>query len=130
LLIQKELGEKRVNWVIDLQEYDIEVKPAKIVRGQYFCRLLTGASNILANEDSGNIVQTSEVCLIDTESQYDDLIFYLNNGYAPPELNYKSKRALRMKANQYELIDDVLFQKKYDSILLRFLEKFEAQRVL
>ena len=47
LLIQRELGEKRANWVTALQEYDLEIKPAKIVRGQGFCRLLAGESNVL-----------------------------------------------------------------------------------
>jgi hypothetical protein len=31
LLIQKDLGDKRENWVTTLQEYDLEIKPAKIV---------------------------------------------------------------------------------------------------
>eukprot|EP00253_Pinus_taeda_P027185 PITA_27185 len=93
LLIQKELGEKRANWVIALQEYDLEIRPAKIVRGQ-------------------------------------DLVFYLKNGYAPPNLSYKSKRAIRLKAKCFTIIDDVLFKKNYDSILLRCLEKTEAQKVL
>eukprot|EP00253_Pinus_taeda_P015172 PITA_15172 len=52
LLIQKELGEKRANWVTTLQEYDIEIKPAKMVRGQGFCRLLAGASNIPESSDT------------------------------------------------------------------------------
>ena len=39
LLVQRELGEKRANWVTTLQEYDLEFKPAKIVKGQGFCRL-------------------------------------------------------------------------------------------
>eukprot|EP00253_Pinus_taeda_P010355 PITA_10355 len=52
LLIQRELGEKRANWVTTLQEYDIEIKPTKIVRGQGFCRLLAGASNILESSDT------------------------------------------------------------------------------
>jgi hypothetical protein len=34
LLIQKDLGEKRDNWITTLQEYDLEIKPAKIIRGQ------------------------------------------------------------------------------------------------
>ena len=34
LLVQKELGKKRANWVTSLQEYDIEITPAQIVRGQ------------------------------------------------------------------------------------------------
>ena len=46
LLVQRELGEKRANWVNALQEYDIEIKLAKIVKGQGFCRMLAGASNL------------------------------------------------------------------------------------
>jgi hypothetical protein len=54
----------------------------------------------------------------------------LKNGYAPMQLNYKRKRALRLKANQYQIINDVLFRKNYDSVLLRCLEKSEAEKVL
>ena len=41
VLIQKELGEKRAHWMTALQEYDMEIKPAKIVRGQGLCQLTT-----------------------------------------------------------------------------------------
>ena len=54
----------------------------------------------------------------------------MKNGYAPSSLNYKNKRALRLKATKYEIIDDVLFRKNYDSILLRCIEKTEAKKVL
>jgi len=128
LLVQKEFGEKRENWVTNLQEYDLDIKIIKIVRGQGFCRLITRASNISANEDSGNKVQISEVCLTNTESQYVDLLFYLKNGYAPPELNHKRERALRLKAKQYEIIDGVLFKRIYDSILLRCVQKSKAEK--
>lgn len=50
LLVQRELGEKRTKWVTTLQEYDLEIKLAKIVKGQGFCRLLVGASNIQETE--------------------------------------------------------------------------------
>ena len=53
--------------------------------------MLTGASHLIAEEDSCNNVQISEVSLNDSESQYADLIFYLKNGYAPNHLSYKTK---------------------------------------
>jgi len=109
-----------------MQEYDIEIKLDKIVKGQVFCRMLAGASNISADKYSGNTVQISEVNLNKSESQYTDLIFYLRNGFSPLELSYKRKRYLRLKANQYKTIENVLFQKNYDYILLRCLEKYEA----
>eukprot|EP00253_Pinus_taeda_P007159 PITA_07159 len=46
LLVQKVVGEKRTNWVTALEEYDIEIKPASIVEGQGFCKMLAGASRI------------------------------------------------------------------------------------
>lgn len=81
--MQREVGEKKANWETTLQEYDVEIKLAKIVRGQGFCRMLAGASNLPVEEDSGDDIQISEVILNDIESQYVDLIFYLKNGYAP-----------------------------------------------
>eukprot|EP00253_Pinus_taeda_P027097 PITA_27097 len=130
LLIQRELGEKRANWVTTLQEYDLEIKPAKIVRGQGFCRLLAGASNIPESGDTDQFEEINQISIADFESQYADLIFYLKNGYAPPNLSYKRKRAIRLKEFFFTIIDDVLFRQNYDSILLRCLEKPEAQKVL
>lgn len=130
LLVQRKVGEKRAIWVTTLQEYDIDIKPAKIVRGQGFCRLLTGASNIPDHEDSDSTAQVNELSIIESESQYVVLIFYLKNGYAPHEFKYKNKRAFRLKPKHYEIIDNVLFRKNYDFVLLRCLEKAEAQTVL
>ena len=87
LLMQRELGEKRANWVTTLQEYDVEIRPSKIVRGQGFSKIITGASHLPLEEDSGNNVKISKVSLNDGKSQYADLIFYLRNGYAPNQLS-------------------------------------------
>eukprot|EP00253_Pinus_taeda_P004642 PITA_04642 len=130
LLIQRELGEKRANWVTTLQEYDLEIKPAKIVRGQGFCRLLAGASNILESGDTDHIEEIKQISITDYESQYADLIFYLKNGHAPPNLSYKNKRDIILKSKNFFIIDDVRFRQNYDSVLLICLEKPEAQKVL
>eukprot|EP00253_Pinus_taeda_P004694 PITA_04694 len=121
---------KRANWVTALQEYDLEIRPAKIVRGQGFYRILAGASNIPESSDNGPTEEINQISVTDSESQYADLVFYLKDGYAPPHLSYKRKRAIRLKEKSFTLIDDVLFKKNYDSILLRCLEKTEAQKVL
>eukprot|EP00253_Pinus_taeda_P032005 PITA_32005 len=128
LLVQKDVGEKRANWVTALQEYDIEIKPANIVKGQGFCKMLVGASRISENPCAE--VQMCEVSLNDAESLYVDIIYYLKNGYAPSHLNHTRKRALRLKAKQYQLINDILFIINYDYVLLRCLEKSEAEKVL
>lgn len=78
-----DVGEKRANWVTNLQEYDIEIKPTKIVKVHGFCRMLVGASNLLALQHSVDDVQIYKVRLKDIESRYVDTIFYLKNGYTP-----------------------------------------------
>jgi len=116
LLVEKGVGEKRANWVTALQEYDVEIKPTNIVKGQGFCKMLAGAS--LIYEIPSSEVQMCEVSLNDIESLYVDIIFYLKNGYAPSNLDYTKKRALRLKAKQYQLIDNVIFRMNYDYVLL------------
>ena len=49
VLIQKELGEKHAHWMNAPQEYDLEIKCAKIVKGQGLC-LLASQSNDLEKE--------------------------------------------------------------------------------
>ena len=41
LFVQKELGERRGNWVTTLQEYDLELKLVTIVKGKGLCKLMT-----------------------------------------------------------------------------------------
>ena len=61
LFVQKELGERRGNWVTDLQEYDLELKPASIVKGQGLCKLMTESKD---NEEN-NWENEAELHLMD-----------------------------------------------------------------
>lgn len=90
--------------------------------------MLARASPIL--ETPSAEIQMYEVSLNDFESLYADIIFYLKNGYDPTNLDHTKKRALRLKAKQYHLMNDVPFRINYDSVLLRCLEKSEAEKVL
>ena len=49
LLVQKYLGEKRAPWMTALQEYDLEIKPSTVVKGQGLCKLSTEAAHFLNN---------------------------------------------------------------------------------
>ena len=39
LLIQKEMRDRRGNWITYFQEYDLETKSEKLVKGQGLCKL-------------------------------------------------------------------------------------------
>ena len=80
LFVQKELGERIGNWVTTLQEYDLEIKPATIVKGKGFCKLMAeiqeNGANELENETELHMVY---VCPIFTTPKYwyHDLVHYL-----------------------------------------------------
>ena len=86
LFVQKELGERRGNWVTAFQEYDLEFKPASIVKGQGLCKLMTenGNNEEHAWEDEAEL-RLMDVCPLFTtlESWYRDLMHYLQAGLFP-----------------------------------------------
>jgi hypothetical protein len=68
-----------------IQEYDIEIKPLKVVKGQGLCKLI-------ANSDSldGMISISVGEPLVDSE-WYRDIVFYLRSGQFLVTMNPKSQ---------------------------------------
>ena len=123
--MQKELGERRGNWVTIMQEYDLEFKPKTIIKRQGLCKLMAQTQN---NEDK-DWENEAELHMIDMcpiftspESWYIDLIHYLQQGYFPEHWNSKQRRELFLKSASYHIIDGVLFIKNYAGVFLRCLE--------
>jgi hypothetical protein len=46
------MGERRGNWMEVVQEFDLDIKPAKLVKGQGLCKLVAEAQDQI-NEDPG-----------------------------------------------------------------------------
>ena len=84
LYVQKELGERRGNWVTTLHEYDLEFKPTTIIRGQGICKLMAESKNGEESDwENEAEVHMIDMCPIFTapKSWYRDLIHYLQQGY-------------------------------------------------
>ena len=80
LFVQKELGERRGNWVTPLQEYNLEFKLVAIVKGQGLCKLMTeGQNNEEISWDNEAKLHMVDVCPLFTspDSWYRDLVHYL-----------------------------------------------------
>jgi hypothetical protein len=135
LLVQKELGEKWANCVTYLQEYDLEITRAQIVRGQGICKLVVDSveeqqsQTDMLIEDQHN---QSQICCVQnpTNPWYDDIKFYLIHGSSPHHLDPKKRRALRLKSSPYQLLNGVLFRKTFDEILMHCLARDEVDKVL
>ena len=65
-----------------------------------------------------------------SDSWYHDIKFFLLHGNDPEHLDSRRKRALRLISAPYQLIDNILFKKNFEGVLLRCLERNEADSVL
>jgi hypothetical protein len=59
-----------------------------------------------------------------------DIIFYLRSGQFLISMTPKERRALKMKSNQYVLIEKILFRRNYDGMLLRCVDEIKAQELI
>jgi hypothetical protein len=135
LLVQKELGEKRANWVTSLQEYDLEITPAQIVRGQGLCKLVVDSETEQQEDSDTSILEQHDHSLICCTQNlvspwYDDIRHCLQHGSAPRHLDPTKRRALRLKYASFHLVNGILFRQNFDGVLMRCLEKDEAEKVL
>lgn len=83
LLIQNEMGERRTKWVTLLQEYDMEIQPMKLVRGQELTQTIVETTAEVGPE---LIVQQYQFEDVSLGEWYDDIIYYLLNHKCPPRL--------------------------------------------
>jgi hypothetical protein len=77
MLLNQQLKEGRwANWLAKLQEYDIEIKPLKVVRGQGLCKFMTGIEAVNTSSADGFNIVIQETSLENSE-WYKHIIFYL-----------------------------------------------------
>jgi hypothetical protein len=114
LLVQKELGEKQANWVTSLQEYDIEITPTQIVRGQGICKLV--ANSVAGQQEENDMSNLGKhyqnlICCAQNPISpwYDDIKLCLEHGLAPRHLDLIKRRMLRLKSSSFQFINGILF---------------------
>jgi hypothetical protein len=99
ILSQQDCLGVRGKWVSKIQEYDLEVKPTKLVKGQGLAQML-----IEGNEQALGIVCQSSSPVVSTMLQrleqhdwYSDIVYFLQNLTFPSHLVNHKRRALRLK---------------------------------
>ena len=117
--------------MIALQEYELKIKPSMIVKGQGLCKLAAEAAH-LPNDKAETVIDevllTREIYFYPPpqDSWYANIRILLETGTAPDYLEPRKKRALKLKSAPYLLINNVLFQRNLDGVLLRCLDKDET----
>eukprot|EP00253_Pinus_taeda_P001881 PITA_01881 len=134
ILTQEGIEGKMGKWIATILEYDIEIKPTKLIKGQGLAKIMTETNfqaldiNQLDNEQEMAAPQINQAFL--QSPWYADISFVLLNLQAPPGLSRTKKRCLKMKASKFYILDHALFWKNHEGVLLNFLIKEETDKVL
>jgi hypothetical protein len=137
ILTQDNPDGRRGKWIAIILEYDIEIKPTKLIKGQGLAKLMAESNfhaldiNFLAAADEQGEQATPSVREVFLNSPwYADLIFVLHNLQAPPGLTKTKARFLKLKALKFCILEGNLYWKDPGGILLNCLLKDEADKVL
>lgn len=132
ILTQTDPDGRRGKWIATILEYDIEIRPTKLIKGQGLAKLM--------EESNCNILDTNFIVELDEQEEkvtpsisevfstspwYVNIIFVLQNLYAPPSLTKTKERFLKIKYLKFCIIDNKLYWKDAGGMLLKCLLKDE-----
>ena len=128
---------KRGKWITTILEYDIEINPIKLIKGQGLAKFMVESNcqaldinfiGALDDQEEMETPQISEPFIV--SPWYGDIIFVLLNLQAPPSLIRTKAKFLKMKSLKYCIIDNALFWIDISGILLNCLLKDEANKIM
>jgi ribonuclease HI len=137
ILTQDNPDGRRGKWIAVILEYDIEIKPTKLIKGQGLAKLMA-ESNLHALDinfldvagEQGEMATPNVKEVFLNSPWYADLIFVLQNLQAPPGLTKTKARFLKLKALKFCILEGNLYWKDPAGILLNCLLQDEADKVL
>jgi hypothetical protein len=141
ILIQPDIDRKRSKWIARILEFDLEVKPTKLVKGQGLAKLLVESNCKSLGADFINDYSVDQQAELSDKSPQDslslaectwyvDIIYFLQKLKPPDGMGKSKSRALKLKEIRYCLIDQILYWKHPLGVLLRCLDPQEAQRIM
>ena len=141
ILIQLDIHGKISKWIANILEFDLELKPTKLVKGQCLAILLV-ESNCKAlgvNFMSTNYInqqfdiQNNNLQINSNQAEcswYKDIIYFLQNLQPPTGLEKTKVRALKLKVVRYCIVYQILYWKDSSFILLRCLDPEEEKQIM
>ena len=103
IMSQQDCLGNRGKWVSKIQEYDLEIKPTKLIKGQGLANMLTQGNEkalgiICQNSDPTQSV-SDELQRLEQHPWYTDIIFFLRNLTCPDHLLGHTEKSIKVKSN-------------------------------
>lgn len=139
ILVQTNIEGKRRKWIAATLEYDLEIKPTNLIKGQGLAKLMDEYNllaldiNLIAalpeeEKEEDPYLQVFDMFL--SSPWYSHIVYVLQHLNPPPEVPKAKSRSLKLKASKYSILDGVLYWKDLGGMLLNFLVENEAKDVM
>jgi hypothetical protein len=136
ILIQPDIDGKRGKWIAKILEFDLEINPTKLIKGQGLARLLTESNykaleaNLIHEQPKSSSRDFQGIVPLSACPWYKDIVYFLQELRPPDGMEKGKARALKLKAVRYCIIEHALYWKDPQGILLACLDQQRAQRVM
>jgi hypothetical protein len=144
ILLHPNSDGRRGRWLTKIQEFDLEIKPTKLVKGQGLAKLLVESNftSLVINsiqgcgedEDMNNLYeQTSEVRIEEkftSSDWYKNIVSYLLTLKCPSDLSPSKAKTLKLHAIKYCISEGKLCWKDPLGFLLVCLVESETEEVI
>lgn len=128
---------KRGKWIVVILEYDIEIKPTKLIKGQGLAKLMVESNfnaldiNMVFSLDHLKELETPPINEAYLNSPwYADLLYVLFNLNVPSRLSKTKSRFLKLKEVKFCIVDDILYWKDVGGVSLKCLLKDDVDKVM
>jgi hypothetical protein len=133
ILIQPNMDGRRRKWIAKIIEFDLEIRPTKLVKGQGLSRLLAESNckslginfiNACSKNQQGELSDVSSQAYpsLAEYAWYRDIILFMLKLQSPDGMEKRKVRALNLRSIKYCLIDQLLYWKYLLGVLLRCLD--------
>lgn len=98
ILTQQEFGTKRGNWIMKIQEYDMKIKPTKLVHGRGLCQLIADNNpneEVLEFEEVNSNEFPIMLFFSTTNESYSNITHFITYGECLEHLTWKEKRTIK-----------------------------------
>jgi hypothetical protein len=139
--IQPDIDGRRSKWISKILEFDLEINPTKLVKGQGLAKLLAESNCKYLRVNFVNTCSENQQAKVPDKNPhngpplaectwYKDVIYFLQELQPLDGMGKNKTRDLNLKAIRYFLIDQVLYWKDPLGVLLRCLDPVEAQNIM
>ena len=141
VLTQPDSEGERGMWIAKIMEYDVDIRPNKLVEGQGLAKLLA-ESNCQAlglhlmveepaqEENQAELEKEKIMDFYSASTSYADIVYFLLYLQCLVHLDKKYARSLKLRSTKYCFVEQQLLWKDPGGILLRCFDKPEIEGVI